>query len=171
MHPHKHKAMKTINYLSILAISIFVASCVKEGPAGPQGENGANGVSNITATYYTVSTVDWKAVSTEWEYNTNQSVPNGDGVMVYVSTVLNVYVPLPATGTFYTSDNLTFNYGNAGPLKVVYSGSSNAPNLTCTIEVVDFPPAIYVKYPHVNWESYSEVSALPEVRAALAKVK
>jgi len=169
--PINIKTMKTINYLPILAIAILVVSCVKQGPAGPQGENGANGVSNITATYYTVSTTDWKAIGTEWEYNTNQNVPNGDGVMVYVSTVVNVYVPLPAISTFYTSDNLTFNYGSAGPLKVVYSGSSNAPNLASTIEVVDFPPAIYVKYPNVNWANYAEVSALPEVQAALAKAK
>lgn len=164
--------MRLKHYLSILAIAVIAASCSKEGPTGPQGPPGENGVSDLTATYYTVSASDWTFQSNQWYYNTTQIVPNGDGVMVYWSSDGSGYSPLPATYVYYSGDELTYIYGSSAGLTLWYSNNAvTAPDAIIDIEIVDIPPAMYVKYPKVNWNNYAEVSALPEYKAALAKVK
>lgn len=168
--------MRKIKYLSILVIAGLFASCVKQGPAGPQGENGANGTANITATYDSVPVSSWtyNAGVSEWFFDTPQIIPNGDGVLVYESLGSNVFEPLPAYNTFASGDVVTFKYGNGAALSIWYynaASPSTKPTAKLTIEIVDIPPAMHVKYPKVNWSNYNEVSALPEFQIAQAKVK
>lgn len=165
--------MKLANYLSILAAAALFASCVKQGPVGPQGENGANGSANITATYDTVSASAWtfNVSSSQWYYNTSQVISNGDGVMVYESLGANVYEPLPASNTFVNADEMTFKYGDGAAVSIWYYNTvipANKPSAKLTIEIVDIPPSMQVKYPKVNWQNYNEVAALPEFRVTQA---
>lgn len=163
--------MKLKHYLSILAIAAVVASCSK-GDTGPQGPPGANGVANLSVWNYTVPFNDWLSYnSNTWYYVTGVSLPTTDVVNVYVSLNGATYTPL-ATSSFFTSgDNLTFVYGNSGNVTLWEYFNSIGPNVSVYVQIADIPPAINAKYPKVNWNNYSEVSALPEYKAALTKIK
>ncbi len=164
--------MRIKHYLSVVAISALLASCAKEGPAGPQGDPGLNGVSNMTVTTYVIPASSWSQYnSNTWDVVTGSGIYTSDAVNVYVSLNNNDYTPLATSSFFVGGDNLTFVFSNTGNVTLWEYFNSAGPTVGLYAEVCDIPPALNIKYPNVNWNDYTQVSALPEFKAALVKSK
>jgi hypothetical protein len=155
--------MKTLK-ISLFAIMLgALASCTKTGPTGPAG---ADGAANIYMATYIIDPGDWNSYnSNTWDCAVGISIPTTDVVNVYVSFNNTTFTPLPSNSFFYPDDFLTFVYGSNSNLTLWEYFSSVQPGTTIYAKVADIPPAIYVKHPNTNWNNYSEVAALPEVKA------
>jgi hypothetical protein len=169
--------MKLKHYLSIFVIAATIGYGCKgdTGEAGPQGDPGLNGVSNMTISTYIIPFTSWTQYnSNTWYVGTNSYIPLTDAVNVYVSLTGQTYTPLATSGFFASGDNLTYVFGQVpggatGSLTLWEYFNTVGPNVAVYVEVADIPPSLYVKYPKMNWNNYSEVSQLPEFKAALSK--
>ncbi len=136
--------MKAINYIIILAASVFIFnSCTKDvagptGPTGPQGNQGSASSYALTIDsiqpsqwlgsgpyYFTIAPVSYLTTS------------NSNIVEVYYSLSLGqlgVYYELPLSPNFTTADWLYFNYSNY-EVNVLYAGTA-APTQQIYVKVV-----------------------------------
>jgi hypothetical protein len=148
--------MKAINYLIILAASVFIFSaCTKEiaGPTGPNGAQGAQGaassykvvidsilpgsggpnqwsLSGSGAYFYTINNITWLTAS-------NSSI-----VEVYFSYNLGTtatYYEIPLPNALQTGDYLDFNYSNYIVNLVYTFGTAPAQQIYVKIVIITQP--------------------------------
>lgn len=160
--------MRTLKIsLAAILLGAVISSCSKTGPAGPEGPAGPPGAANVNMADFLVNPLDWSNYNSDtWDYVANVDVPTTDVVNVYISLNGTSYTPLTQNSLFYSGDELTYDYGSGNGLTLWYYFSSAAPDYPIYVKIADIPPAVYIKHPNTNWNNYSEVAALPEVKAA-----
>jgi hypothetical protein len=175
--------MKTLRFLSLAAgVAFLFSGCVgPEGPAGPAGAdglNGTNGVANINITVMDIQSSAWLS-STGYYYvvttdnaitdNTNMDV-NATFSALPLGSVSGPWQALPSSDVFANPDQLTYSW-TTGTVTFIYdAGSLNVPaDVWFNVSVI--PPAIYKKYPNVNFKDASQVMQLPEWKAAMKVAK
>lgn len=171
--------MKLRKYVSVLAIAVLAVSCSKQGPAGPQGPAGANGSANVTISNYVIYTNQWLPdnSNTGWYVNLTTTIdPTYGAVSVLFSYDNANWFGLPYVGN--TVGDVDINYvvsTNPNNVQIQYvpqtnGGSIGAPN-TVYVQVSLVPPGVEAKHPGTNWNNAMEVNQLPEVQAAIEKLK
>jgi hypothetical protein len=139
--------MKAINYLLILAASVFVfTSCTKDvaGPTGPTGPQGAQGASSSYHVMVdSIQPVAWVSNGNNiYSFTINPvnylTTSNSNIVEVYYSLSLGqtaTYYELPLSPGFTTTDWLNFDYSNY-IVNIIYTSSTSAPTQEIYVKVV-----------------------------------
>jgi hypothetical protein len=184
--------MKILRILSFAAGMAFLLSgCTGAvGPAGPQGDpgingtngtngaNGANGVANINITIIDVFSSSWTTASNyEYSANSDTAIHSNTNNVVIASVSgtsgTGPWQALPASDVFAPSggDQLNFNW-QAGQITFYYEYSTFAyVPYHIWVNVAVIPPAVYKKYPNVNFKDANQVMQLPEWKAAMKVAK
>lgn len=165
------------------------------GPQGAQGTAGINGSANIISTTYTVTTsVVSKDTESLWTpvgsptyhwvagfADTNIMISSLDVILAYWSTGYGAdWNALPVTSLINNNDEMSYRYNNDSISFTYYTGGApytKYPGYPATspafgsilFKVLIVPPGLAINYPDVNWKNASQVTALPEIQAALNK--
>jgi hypothetical protein len=178
--------MKIVTHLfiaSALSFALFSA-CSKDdtgtaGPAGQNGSNGTNGNANVKPTKDSVTASSgWTFNGSSWyavfvnPYLAN-IINSGGFAEVFISTSGGtVWSAFPAPyGDSTLNAQWSYSYTET-TVSVSFTWSDQQKHTdpyatyasTAYFNVVAIAPGLAVKYPQTNWNSYSEVMAIPEVK-------
>lgn len=142
--------MKAINYLIILAASIFIFSSCSKQVAGPTGPTGPQGPQGSSSSYYvivdSIQPVQWSFNGTSYFYTISPvnylKASNYNIVEVYYSLTLGAtatYYELPLPNALAPTDYLDFDYSNYIVNLIYTFGSAPTQQIYVKIVIITQP--------------------------------
>jgi hypothetical protein len=166
--------MKKLHFLSIATgVALLFTSCV--GPEGPEGPEGPSGVANINISIYDIANSYWTSQGTYF------SAPVTDNAVAATNNEVSVafstngsdgpWQGMPTKSVFNSGDQLTFAWTSSQVTFFYDNATLNGVPSDVWFNVAVIPPAIYKKYPNVNFKDVSQLAQLSEWKAAMKVAK
>ena len=161
--------MKIKTLIAICVMAVTFTNC-KKGDTGPAGKDGSNGNANVQSVTLNANSWTWDNVD-KWSYVTfsnvsilTNDVVNGGAVMLYEGSS-GAYIALPYTIGIGLSSNQTLvtNFSYATNSIFIWKSLSDGANASPNPEqykLVCIPKSAKMANPNVNWENYSEVKQI-----------
>jgi hypothetical protein len=155
------KKVNAVIAVFVIATTMFMGGCAKDGATGPAGPAGANGNANVIGTNtVTVNGVNWTALSTYFETtltdaDITQAVVDNGVVLVYAQNG-TTWAALPST---FSSVSLTFQFylGNVEIFCANTDGSQTLNPGTQIFRLVIIPSSARMTNENINFRNYEEV--------------